>query len=360
MPWARSSSIRASAPRPSRRARIHSAARARRRRPTGGRRRPGARRWRGGGLGVGRHSTRQGTDRPAHRLSGYPAAHMAADPDCLFCKIVSGEIPSTRIAEDDRTVTFMDINPATRGHVLVVPREHAHGPALDRPRGPRRRSPRPRQRIAATMPERLGADGVNLLNSCGRAAWQTVFHFHLHVIPRYEADPLRLPWTPEPGDRDADRRGRARPRGLSVQRLALAALALALVPAAHALGAGRGDRADLPAGRQEGRARAARRRPRGDEHADGRLAARGADDAQGVGDRRPRRARLAVPEALRQGASPTARCPSTSCARRRRREGEALVGRVLRNRANGLPRTVGEAPSAARARGPSTSASTPA
>jgi histidine triad (HIT) family protein len=52
------------------------------------------------------------------------------------------------------------------------------------------------------MSERLGADGVNLLNSCGSAAWQTVFHFHLHVIPRYEHDPLRLPWLPSPGDSD--------------------------------------------------------------------------------------------------------------------------------------------------------------
>jgi histidine triad (HIT) family protein len=53
------------------------------------------------------------------------------------------------------------------------------------------------------MPERLGADGVNLLNSCGAAAWQTVFHFHMHVIPRYEGDPLRLPWTPGEGDAGA-------------------------------------------------------------------------------------------------------------------------------------------------------------
>ena len=58
------------------------------------------------------------------------------------------------------------------------------------------------QRIAQVMPERLEADGVNLLNSCGRPAWQTVFHFHMHVIPRYGGDPLRLPWTPGPGDRD--------------------------------------------------------------------------------------------------------------------------------------------------------------
>jgi histidine triad (HIT) family protein len=59
------------------------------------------------------------------------------------------------------------------------------------------------QKIAAVMPERLGADGVNVPNSCRLAAWQTVFHFRLHAIPRHEADPLRLPWTPEPGDRDA-------------------------------------------------------------------------------------------------------------------------------------------------------------
>jgi len=126
---------------------------------------------------------------------------MAADPDCLFCKIAAGELPTTRVAEDERTITFMDINPATRGHVLVIPREHATDlHAID----PEDLAAvvRAGQKIAATMPERLGADGINLLNSCGRAAWQTVFHFHLHVIPRYDADPLRLPWTPEPGDRD--------------------------------------------------------------------------------------------------------------------------------------------------------------
>ena len=126
---------------------------------------------------------------------------MAADPDCLFCKIVSGEIPATRVAEDDRTVAFMDINPATRGHVLVVPREHANDLLAIDPEDLAAVA-KTAQRVAATMPDRLGADGVNLLNSCGRDAWQTVFHFHMHVIPRYAADPLRLPWTPEPGDRD--------------------------------------------------------------------------------------------------------------------------------------------------------------
>ena len=126
---------------------------------------------------------------------------MAADPDCLFRKIVAGEIPSTRIYEDDRTVAFMDINPATRGHVLVVPREHSRD-LLSIDPDDLTAVTLSAQRVAALVPERLGADGVNLLNSCGRAAWQTVFHFHVHVIPRYAGDPLRLPWTPEPGDRD--------------------------------------------------------------------------------------------------------------------------------------------------------------
>jgi histidine triad (HIT) family protein len=127
---------------------------------------------------------------------------MAADPDCLFCKIVSGELSARRVDEDDRTVTFMDINPATRGHVLVVPREHTKD-LLDIDPEDLAAVSRAAQRIAQVMPDRLGADGVNLLNSTGRAAWQTVFHFHVHVIPRYDADPLRLPWTPEPGDREA-------------------------------------------------------------------------------------------------------------------------------------------------------------
>ena len=123
------------------------------------------------------------------------------DPDCLFCKIVAGELPATIVAEDDRTVAFMDINPATRGHVLVVPREHSNDLLAIDPEDLAAVA-RTAQRVAATMPDRLGADGVNLLNSCGREAWQTVFHFHMHVIPRYAADPLRLPWMPEPGDRD--------------------------------------------------------------------------------------------------------------------------------------------------------------
>jgi histidine triad (HIT) family protein len=121
--------------------------------------------------------------------------------DCLFCKIVAGEIPSTRVDEDERTVAFMDINPATRGHVLVVPREHSADLHEIAPEDLNACAVAA-QRIAARMRDRLAVDGINLMNSCGQAAWQTVFHFHVHVIPRYAGDPLRLPWTPAPGDRD--------------------------------------------------------------------------------------------------------------------------------------------------------------
>ena len=122
-----------------------------------------------------------------------------SDPDCIFCQIVAGKIRAQIIDEDERTVAFMDINPATRGHALVVPRRHAQD-LLDVEPSELAAVAVAAQRLAARMPERLGADGVNLLNSCGRAAWQTVFHFHVHVIPRYEGDPLRLPWTPHEGD----------------------------------------------------------------------------------------------------------------------------------------------------------------
>jgi histidine triad (HIT) family protein len=124
-----------------------------------------------------------------------------SDPDCIFCKIVAGELPGTIIDEDERTITFLDINPATRGHALVIPRRHARD-LLEIEPDELAAVAVAAQRLAARVPDRLGADGVNLINSCGRAAWQTVFHFHIHVIPRYEGDPLRLPWVPGPGDPD--------------------------------------------------------------------------------------------------------------------------------------------------------------
>jgi histidine triad (HIT) family protein len=124
---------------------------------------------------------------------------MSAETDCLFCRIVAGELPATIVAEDERTVSFMDINPATRGHALVVPRAHA-ADLLSVDAEDLQAVALSAQRLARRARERLGADGINLLNSNGTAAWQTVFHFHVHVIPRYEGDPLRLPWVPGPGD----------------------------------------------------------------------------------------------------------------------------------------------------------------
>jgi histidine triad (HIT) family protein len=128
----------------------------------------------------------------------------STDPDCLFCRIVTGELPATIVAEDERTVAFMDISPATRGHLLVVPRAHARD-LMDIDPEDLAAVAQTAQRLARVAKDTLGADGINLINSCGAPAWQTVFHFHLHVIPRYEDDPLRLPWSPEPGDADAIR-----------------------------------------------------------------------------------------------------------------------------------------------------------
>ena len=124
-----------------------------------------------------------------------------SDPDCIFCKIIAGELPGTIVDEDERTVAFMDINPATRGHALVVPRNHARD-LLEIDHEDLTAVTVAAQRLARRAHERLDADGVNLINACGAEAWQTVFHFHMHVIPRYADDPLRLPWKPAPGDPD--------------------------------------------------------------------------------------------------------------------------------------------------------------
>jgi histidine triad (HIT) family protein len=120
------------------------------------------------------------------------------DPDCVFCKIIAGDLPGQIVAEDERTVAFMDVSPATRGHALVVPRTHVAN-LLEIGAEDLAAVALTAQRLAARALDRLHADGINLLNSCGEAAWQTVFHFHVHVIPRYQGDPLRLPWIPGPG-----------------------------------------------------------------------------------------------------------------------------------------------------------------
>ncbi|WP_458320069.1 HIT family protein [Mycolicibacterium brisbanense] len=117
---------------------------------------------------------------------------------CLFCGIVTGDVPSVKVAEDDSTYAFMDINPGSEGHLLVIPKQHSRD-LLDISPKDLAAVTVAAQRVAKASVTELGADGVNLLNCCGADAWQTVFHFHLHVIPRYRdktKDRLELPWTP--------------------------------------------------------------------------------------------------------------------------------------------------------------------
>ena len=121
--------------------------------------------------------------------------------DCLFCGIVAGDVPGQIVDSDEHTVAFMDINPATRGHALVVPRAHSDD-LMDISDEDLARTMAAARRLAGRMKETLEPDGFNILNSCGAAAWQTVFHFHVHVVPRYEDDPLELPWVPSEGDPD--------------------------------------------------------------------------------------------------------------------------------------------------------------
>jgi histidine triad (HIT) family protein len=121
------------------------------------------------------------------------------DPDCIFCKVIAGEIPGEVVDSDDRTVTVMDINPATRGHVVVIPREHSEN-LLAVSEDDLAATMGAVRRITERMQETLEPDGFNVLNNMGRAAWQSIFHFHVHVIPRYREDPLQLPWVPGPAD----------------------------------------------------------------------------------------------------------------------------------------------------------------
>ncbi|ALG84476.1 HIT family protein [Gordonia phthalatica] len=124
---------------------------------------------------------------------------------CIFCGIINGAIPSAKVYEDEATYAFMDINPASEGHLLVIPKRHSKD-LLEIPTEDLAAVTATAQKIARQVVGELGADGVNLLNCCGADAWQTVFHFHLHVIPRYRdkgKDKLVLPWQPDvPGDKD--------------------------------------------------------------------------------------------------------------------------------------------------------------
>jgi histidine triad (HIT) family protein len=121
--------------------------------------------------------------------------------DCLFCGIIAGDVPGQIVDSDEHTVAFMDISPATPGHALVVPREHT-ADLMEISDEDLERTMVAARRLARKMEASLEPAGYNVLNACRPAAWQTVFHFHLHVIPRYEDDPLQLPWIPRGAEPD--------------------------------------------------------------------------------------------------------------------------------------------------------------
>jgi histidine triad (HIT) family protein len=116
----------------------------------------------------------------------------------VFCAIARSDAPAERLIEDERTVAFMDINPATRGHALVIPKHH-YQDLLDTNPTDLAAAVTTAQRVARAAMESLQASGVNLVLASGAVAFQTVFHLHFHVIPRYPSDELRQPWIPTPG-----------------------------------------------------------------------------------------------------------------------------------------------------------------
>ena len=119
---------------------------------------------------------------------------------CVFCGIAAGREPADRLYEDEDTLAFMDINPATDGHFLVIPKRHFVD-IWDLPADEGAVLWRTVHRLAPVVRDGLDADGLNLIQANGSAAFQTVFHVHIHVVPRYVGDAIRLPWIPRPGDR---------------------------------------------------------------------------------------------------------------------------------------------------------------
>jgi histidine triad (HIT) family protein len=122
--------------------------------------------------------------------------------DCIFCKIIAGEIPCFKLHEDDDTLAFMDINPANEGHALVIPKEHAadvHAISESAIAA----TVLTAKKIASAVGKTLNPEGMNLVQCNGPAAAQSVMHFHMHVLPRREGDQLKLNWGLKRGDMDA-------------------------------------------------------------------------------------------------------------------------------------------------------------
>ena len=121
------------------------------------------------------------------------------DEKSIFCKLAGGEIPAATLYEDAQFRVILDASPATRGHALVLPKQHARD-IFELEDDVLRDLIVVGQKVAAAMKEVLGCDGVNLVQNNGICAGQTVFHFHLHVIPRYDGDGQRIGWTPGEAD----------------------------------------------------------------------------------------------------------------------------------------------------------------
>ena len=122
------------------------------------------------------------------------------DNNCIFCKIANGEIPSRTLEENELFRVVLDVSPATKGHALILPKEHCRN-LYDLPEEAASEVIKMAKKTALKMKERLQCDGVNLVQNNEEAAGQTVFHFHMHVIPRYENDGQAIGW--KPGQPDA-------------------------------------------------------------------------------------------------------------------------------------------------------------
>lgn len=116
--------------------------------------------------------------------------------DCIFCKIANGEIPSNTVYEDDEFRVILDLGPATEGHALVLPKEHFSN-LCELPEDWCGRAFTLAKKVAGQITEKLGCDGFNIVQNNGEAAGQTVPHFHIHLIPRYENDGQKIGWEPQ-------------------------------------------------------------------------------------------------------------------------------------------------------------------
>ena len=115
------------------------------------------------------------------------------DENCIFCKILAGEIPSTAVYEDDDFKAILDVNPAARGHVIILPKNHAAN-IYELPDEDASKIMVVAKKIATAIEKAYHCDGVNILQNNGEAAGQTVFHLHVHVIPRFKGDTLNIGW----------------------------------------------------------------------------------------------------------------------------------------------------------------------